>query len=126
VSLCHILKKDRIGQQLGIKIIETKEEYFKEKKALQIKNNAIINENVSGTLKSLQEEIKKLKEELLKTSQSECKNCSKKNTLTNSINSTAKNKTSEASCEENKNILFNKEDIKELFIKIDTVDLTLL
>lgn len=88
-------------------------------RAKQIKNNAIINENVSGTLKSLQEEIKKLKEELLKTSQSECKNCSKKNTLTNSINSTAKNKTSEASCEENKNILFNKEDIKELFIKID-------
>jgi hypothetical protein len=46
----YILKKDRIGQQLGIKIIETKEEYFKEKKALQIKNNAIISEYISNPL----------------------------------------------------------------------------
>ena len=46
----YILKKDRICKQLGIKIIETKEEYFKEKKALQIKNNAIISEYISNPL----------------------------------------------------------------------------
>jgi hypothetical protein len=46
----YILKKDRIGQQLGIKIIETKEEYFKEKKSLHITNNAIISEYISNPL----------------------------------------------------------------------------
>jgi len=46
----YILKKDRIGQQLGIKIIETKEEYFREKKSLHITNNAIISEYISNPL----------------------------------------------------------------------------
>jgi hypothetical protein len=49
-AFLYILKKDRIGCQLGIKIIETKEDYFKEKKALQIHNNAIISEYISNPL----------------------------------------------------------------------------
>jgi hypothetical protein len=46
----YILKKDRSNQQLGVKIIKTKEEYFKEKKALQIVNNAIISEYINNPL----------------------------------------------------------------------------
>lgn len=83
-------------------------------RAKQIKNKAIINENVSGSLKSLQEEVKKLKEELLRAGEIQCKNCSHK------ALSTGKNTNYETSClKEDNNSLFNKEEIKELCSKIE-------
>jgi hypothetical protein len=96
-------------------------------RAKQIKNKAIINENVSGSLKSLQEEVKKLKEELEKVSQGQCKNCTRKSNLclistnSNFISPSVSNKTMETSYDDNKLNLFKKEEIKELCTKIESL-----
>jgi len=50
VAFPLILKKDKIPQQQGIKIIMSKEEYYKAKKELNITNDAIISEYVANPL----------------------------------------------------------------------------
>ena len=45
-----ILKKDYGVQQFGVKIITSKDEYFKAKKELHIKNNAVVSEYITNPL----------------------------------------------------------------------------
>ena len=58
-----------------------------------IKNKANINENVSGSLKTLQEEITRLREELekRKEKQNVCEKCNRKQSLLNTISDNFQN-----------------------------------
>lgn len=67
-------------------------------------------------MKSLQEEIKKLKEELEKANHLQCKNCNRKSLGTNAF---SYNKIYETTLEEKTNSLFNNKVIKDLCTKIE-------
>lgn len=90
-------------------------------RAKQIKNKAIINENVSGTVKLLQEEIQRLKDEL-EQRLVVCKNCmiNPKKSLT-TIPSNFESKQSSIETQNENNIIqgCNRDEVKEFCNKIE-------